>query len=73
MRGHRLVLSLWAIGLFAILPMSAAKAASTQSDLIGLQQGSVQTYQYKLPGLPSSKSGVGVGFALISLPDAKAS
>jgi len=72
MRGHRLVLSLWVIGLFAILPMSAAKAASTQSDLIGLQQGSVQTYQYKLPGPPSSKSGFVVGFPLISLPDAKA-
>ena len=72
MRGRRHTLSFCAIGLSAILQMSAAKAASTPSDLTGLKQGTVQTYQYKLPGLSSSKSGVVVGFPLISLPDARA-
>jgi len=72
MRGRRLTFSFCAIGLSAILQMSAAKAASTPSDLTGLKQGTVQTYQYKLPGLPSSKSGVVVGFPLINLPDARA-
>jgi hypothetical protein len=50
MLGHRLALSLFAIGLIAIPPMAAAKAAGTPSDLSGLQHGTVQTYQYKLPG-----------------------
>jgi len=72
MLGHRLALSLCAIGLIAILPMAAAKAAGTPSDLSGLQHGTVQTYQYKLPGPPSSTSGFVVSFPVISLPDAKA-
>ena len=71
MLGHRLALSLCAIGLIAILPMAAAKAAGTPSDSSGLQHGTVQTYQYKLPGPPSSTSGFVVSFPVISLPDAK--
>ena len=71
MLGHRLALSLFAIGLIAIPPMAAAKAAGTPSDLSGLQHGTVQTYQYKLPGPPSSTSGFVVSFPVISLPDAK--